>query len=825
MRFLILFLSSLLFTLSVTARADDWAVAEENGKQSQRMVEFCTAYVRGWLRHADPKSGLLPRTVRQGGERYWNAKDCAADNLPFLALTAEVTDDYYARRAARHMLAQEQHLCNRLGPLPDDFDFTTQSFREREINSGRLIFGASEYCKDGLMPISEWIGPSPWLDRMQELIHGIWERAAVETPVGMIPSTNIEVNGDLMETLSRLYWLTGDESYKRWCFRLMDYYFLHEPLLNQDRLPLRDHGCEIIAGLSEAYLIAAREDRDRWMKYKPQMHALLDTILERGANKDGLMYDWVNLKSGETSDRLSDSWGYVYNAFLTVGQADGEDRYRQVVQHALTNLHKYRGHPWEGRSVDGYADSIEGAVNLLNRVSVESAFEWVDSEIQFILNSQRHDGIVEGWHGDGNSARTMLMVALWKTQGVTLSPWREDLQLGAVRGDNGSISISLKTELPWVGFLRFDRPRHRQYFHMPIDYARINQFPEWFTVELGETYEVRSPGGEATLVEGKKLLNYPVTLDTNGSLQLSIEPTGGRLRAMQYSRRPAAEAIDWQKKVRRRLFDALAMSNQLDAKVPLDVELVAETQEDGYLRKDLRINSTRDRRIDVVLTVPSAGKGPFPSVVCIHGHGGNRFIVYDAKSIYRGFAESLARRGAITIAVDVGQHELKEQGRTLIGERLWDLMRCVDYLESMPEADSGRIGCAGLSLGGEMAMWLGAMDERIVATVSSGFLTTMDQLEINHCMCWKFPGLREVVDWADVYSLTAPRALLCQNGLKEPLTDFNVSLARQAFGEIGLIYGDCGNPENIRFCVHNAGHAIDLESLLVFLQKHLGIQE
>ena len=44
-----------------------------------------------------------------------------------------------------------------------------------------------------------------------------------------------------------------------------------------------------------------------------------------------------------------------------------------------------------------------------------------------------------------------------------------------------------------------------------------------------------------------------------------------------------------------------------------------------------------------------------------------------------------------------------------MGERLWDLMRCVECLASLPQVDASRLGCAGLSLGGEMAMWLGAM--------------------------------------------------------------------------------------------------------------------
>ena len=203
MRWITLFVSGLLFLQTLTVRADDWGRAEENGKQSQRMIKFCNAYVRGWLGHADRRSGLLPRRVTDAAERYWNAKDCAADNFPFIALTGEVTDHYFTRRTARHILEQEQKLCNRLGPLPDDFDFVTQGFRQRNIDLDRLIFGASEYCKDGLMPISEWVGPSPWLDRMQELVRGIWQHAAVESPVGLLPSRHVEVNGELMQTLSR----------------------------------------------------------------------------------------------------------------------------------------------------------------------------------------------------------------------------------------------------------------------------------------------------------------------------------------------------------------------------------------------------------------------------------------------------------------------------------------------------------------------------------------------------------------------------------------------------------------------------------------------
>ena len=169
----------------------------------------------------------------------------------------------------------------------------------------------------------------------------------------------------------------------------------------------------------------------------------------------------------------------------------------------------------------------------------------------------------------------------------------------------------------------------------------------------------------------------------------------------------------------------------------------------------------------------------------------------------------------------MSQHEVYEKDRSLMGERLWDVMRCVDYLESLPHVDRSRIGCGGLSLGGEMSMWLGAMDERISAVASSGFLTKMDHMEQNHCMCWKFPGLRELADFADIYSLIAPRPLLCQNGLKEPPSQFYVPIARKAMKEVEVMYGDFKCPDRAVLHVHEGGHEIHVPSLLAFLEKHL----
>jgi len=288
-----------------------------------------------------------------------------------------------------------------------------------------------------------------------------------------------------------------------------------------------------------------------------------------------------------------------------------------------------------------------------------------------------------------------------------------------------------------------------------------------------------------------------------------------------YTPRGPQAAQAWQRELRAELATLLQVDDLWSRSIPLEPRVLQETSDGDILQREVELRSTPDRRITVRVTLPADPPSAVPAVVCLHGHGGNRSSAYDATSIYKGFAQALAERGWATIATDIGQHEVFESGRTLLGERLWDLKRCVDYLEQLPKVDASRIGCAGLSLGGEMAMWLAALDTRIHATVSSGFLTTMDQMEQNHCMCWKLPGLRELVDYSDLYALVAPRALQCQNGRLEGATDFWVPLAESAMADIQMIYTDLDHPDRAQLLIHDGGHEIDLPALLGFFDRHL----
>lgn len=478
-------------------------LAHANGILVNEGLERCRRFVKDWLAHADPTTGLIPRNLYKDTD-IWNAKDAAADNYPFMVLTAALTDQDLFQGRMMEMLESETRLTSRIDRLPDTYSFDKRDFDEPKADLQSILFGSSEYIKDGLLPLTEWLGVSPWSARMIGILDDIWKHAPVETDYGNIVSTDVEVNGEMLQVLSRIYWMTGEQKYLDWAIRLGDYYLLgnQHPTRDFTELRLRDHGCEIVSGLCELYVTASFAAIPKKEEYKPHIHEMLDRILEHGRNEDGLFYNAINPQTGEiTRDGIADNFGYTFNGFYSVYQLDSVEAYRTATLKGLGALNdSYRNFDWETGSADGYADAIEGVLNLYAREPIASAAAWIDSETQVMWSMQdsshrpntsqwRSSGVIEGWHGDGNFARTTIMYCLWKTQGVTAYPWRSDLQIGAVM-ENDDLLISLTLEKDWKGVLKFDAPRHKTIMNMPFDWPRINQFPEWFTPEKNGNYEL-----------------------------------------------------------------------------------------------------------------------------------------------------------------------------------------------------------------------------------------------------------------------------------------------------------------------------------------------
>jgi hypothetical protein len=521
--FAILFIIVFLFYSCKTKRTfspeeeELFKQANNNGILVNEGFNRCMNFVHGWLALADPESGLIPRNINDSANKdIWNAKDCAADNYPFMVLTTALLDQNLFEGRMAEMLKTETRLTSRLGSLPDTYSFSKKGFVNQDTVISDIIFGSAEYVKDGLIPLTEWLGPSAWSDRMLSIVDDAWKIASVKTPFGDIISEDPEVNGDMLQALSRIFWLTGDKKYLEYAIRLGDYYLLanNHPTRNFKVLRLRDHGCEIVSGLCELYATVSFIDQQKKEAYMAPVYEMLDRILEVGRNEDGLFYNSIDPVRGIPVDSgIGDNFGYTLNGFYSVYLLDQIEKYREPVLKALAILNeKYRNFPWEGTSADGYADAIEGTLNLDARESVATAEEWIDSEIQVMWRKQQPSGIIEGWHGDGNFARTTIMYCLWKTRGTYLVPWREDLTIGAIQKDS-LLYITISAKEDWEGKLMFDRKRHKDFLHLPIDWPRINQFPEYFVIETGNDYSITRTGRKEQVINGKELRDgYPLEI-------------------------------------------------------------------------------------------------------------------------------------------------------------------------------------------------------------------------------------------------------------------------------------------------------------------------
>ena len=523
-------------TPDLSAAAFEEAAA--NGRLAHEGFLRSLNTVRAWLEYADPVTGLIPRNLQESRD-VWNPQDAAADNYPFMVLTAALTDPALFQGRMQDMLRSEEKHTSRLGRLPDTYSFSRQDFLVDEPVLDDIIFGASEYVKDGLLPVTEWLGASPWSERMLDILDELWARAPVETPYGNIVSTNQEINGEMLQTLSRVYWMTGEAKYLDYALRLGDYYLLgsHHPTRNSDRIRLRDHGCEIVSGLTELYAAVHFARPEKKQDYQEPIHAMLDRILEVGRNVDGLFYNEVNPRTGEPiQDGIADTFGYTFNGYYIVYRLDAIERYRDAVVQGLESLNEnYRSYNWENLGVDGYADAIEGALNIYNREPLESVREWMDREIHVMWGMQDdHPGprgiswedsaIIEGMHPDGNFMRTSLLYALWKTRGISVRPWREDMTYGAVQR-NDSLLIHVTVEQSWNGELVFDRPRHRTDMKLPYDWPRINQFPEWFAADPDARYAL------VDVEAGTKEVHSGKTMQQG--LRMRLEPGAHRFLVME----------------------------------------------------------------------------------------------------------------------------------------------------------------------------------------------------------------------------------------------------------------------------------------------------
>ena len=214
-------------------------------------------------------------------------------------------------------------------------------------------------------------------------------------------------------------------------------------------------------------------------------------------------------------------------------------------------------------------------------------------------------------------------------------------------------------------------------------------------------------------------------------------------------------------------------------RAPLDVKFESEEKGEHYTRRKLTYQSAPGERVPAWLLIPNERKGKLPAMLVLHqttNYGKDEAIGLAGKpNLHLG--KELAERGYVVLAPDypnLGEHQVDVYARGWLScsmKAIWDNMRAIDLLQSLPEVDGKRIGAIGHSLGGHNSLFTAAFDTRIRCVVTNCGFTSFSHYYGGNLKGWwgprymprmekEFPTPdRMPFDFHDVLGAIAPRAI------------------------------------------------------------------
>lgn len=319
---------------------------------------------------------------------------------------------------------------------------------------------------------------------------------------------------------------------------------------------------------------------------------------------------------------------------------------------------------------------------------------------------------------------------------------------------------------------------------------------------------------------------------------------------LAFSGKTKADWSKWRKKAYPKLLEILG---EFPKPAPLKAETVAVVEENGVIKERVVFDSEAEMSVPCIICRPKDMKKNRKgrAIVCSHGHGefgkltvagANRQLTGDAiDGANYNYGEQMAQHGFMTISPDLrvfgeradGNYDGRDNcnihfirgaifGIYTLTLNIFDLMRCVDYLQSRKEVDGERIGLMGLSQGGTMATFTGAVDRRIKAVDIICYVNSWRDFAVrdaNFCGSQIVPNCFKYFDTHDIAGLIAPRALLVEYGMWDdcfPIDDTVKSIA-----PLKKIFKTAGVPKKLDFEIHHYQHGFGQNKAFDFFDQNL----
>ena len=294
--------------------------------------------------------------------------------------------------------------------------------------------------------------------------------------------------------------------------------------------------------------------------------------------------------------------------------------------------------------------------------------------------------------------------------------------------------------------------------------------------------------------------------------------------------------FSWREKVKEKFLQLTGINNIKKNLCELNFEIEKVEQKGGYRQIRYTIESEKGSTVPIYILIPDGLVDKRPVAITLQGHssgfhnsiGEPKNISENDYALGRGkFAVQAVNKGYIAVAIEqrgMGERRpisnMKDGspmctyeamtalalGRTILGERMWDVSKVIDSLANFPECDLDKIFITGNSGGGTMSFYAACYDERIKLSVPSCAFCSFKSsiMDTFHCACNYIPDVMEWFEMADISCLIAPRKLLIVAGKEDKI--FPISGVRSSFEIVKNIYGASGASGNCRLIETNKGH-------------------
>jgi hypothetical protein len=287
----------------------------------------------------------------------------------------------------------------------------------------------------------------------------------------------------------------------------------------------------------------------------------------------------------------------------------------------------------------------------------------------------------------------------------------------------------------------------------------------------------------------------------------------------RFTVRRFSSAAEWQARAAWLREHILASAGLLPMpeKTALNAQVFGEQKHDGYSVFKVYFESLPGFYVTGNLYKP-AGSGPFPAVLSPHGHWAYGRLENTNLASVPGRAINLARQGFVVFTHDmIGFNDSRQLthrfggrreslwGLSLAGLQLWNGIRSLDFLESLPEVDRDRIGCTGASGGGTQTFLLAAVDPRVKVAAPVNMISLHMQ---GGCLCENPPGLRLDTDNVELGALIAPRPLL----MVSATGDWTAETPQLEYPEMRKLYALAGAEDRVHAVQFQADHNYNQDS-------------